>query len=162
MPPFPRVHVAFLALLIVALACNVPVPDGGSPPPTALLPDATKITLEIQGTAMAQVLTRQAPEATQQLAQATTQAPAPAATTEAPVTAQPTSRDVQALIRNAKILVYEDAAATSLGKWVKSTLDLMGLKYVHVGDAIGDFMSDLNSSTHWDLIIVAAESRKGV
>jgi hypothetical protein len=66
------------------------------------------------------------------------------------------------LIRNAKILVYEDAGGARLPEWVKSTLDLMGLKYVHDGDALGDFMSHLNSSTQWDLIIVAAESRSGV
>jgi hypothetical protein len=66
------------------------------------------------------------------------------------------------LIRNAKILVYEDARGAKLQEWVKSTLDLMGLNYVHVGDALGDFMSQLNSSTQWDLIIVAAESRSGV
>jgi len=65
-------------------------------------------------------------------------------------------------MKDAKILVYEDAGSAYLGQWVKSTLDLMGLHYIHVGDAIGDFMSQLNSGTRWDLIIVAAESRTGV
>src|SRR5258706_785939 len=154
-----RFELVFLVLVIAALACNVSVQK--TPEPTAMPPvDATKITLEIQGTALAAVLTQQAGETTQPPVAAATQAPV--ATTEIPPTAQPTVQNIQAQIKNAKILVYEDAGNPGLALWVKSTLDLMGLNYVHDSDALGNFMSHLNSGTRWDLIIVAAESRKGV
>jgi hypothetical protein len=38
----------------------------------------------------------------------------------------------------------------------------MVLKYTHVGDAVGHFMENLNSSIQWDLIIVGAESKTKV
>jgi len=176
-----RFGLAFLVLLLAALACNAPGANGASSgsgatavdltkvaleiqatnnAPAVLPPvDTTKIALEIKATDLAAGLTQQAG---QQPAPATTQAPAPAATTEIPATSQPTAQDMSSLIKNAKILVYEDAATVKLDDVVKSTLDLMGLKYIHVGDAIGSFMGNLNSSTRWDLIIVAAESRNGV
>lgn len=177
-----RFKLAFLVLILAALACNAPGANGGpatgkataidptkialeiqatnNAPTSAPIVDATKIALEVKATDMAASLTQQAGQVP---VQATTQAPAgPVATTQVPPTSQPTAQDMQALIKNAKILVYEDAASASLDDLVKSTLDLMGLRYVHIGDAVGNFMSNLNSSTRWDLIIVAAESRTGV
>src|SRR5689334_14336446 len=86
-------HLAILVLLVATLACNIALQD--SPQPTAsatAMPavDATKITLEIQGTAMAGVLTQQAAEA----AQKPTEGPAPAVATNTeepvPATAEPT------------------------------------------------------------------------
>ncbi len=177
-----RFNLTLLVLLLAALACTIPganaapvvgnatavdatkialeIQATNNAPTTAPVVDATKVALEVQATDLAAQLTQQA--AQPPIAAATTQAPAPLATNDAPATPQPTTQDMQALIKNAKILVYEDAGTVYLGEWVKATLDLMGLKYVHIGDAIGDFMSNLNSSTRWDLIIVAAESRKGV
>jgi len=38
----------------------------------------------------------------------------------------------------------------------------MGLKYTHVGDALGTFMENLNSGIQWDLVIVAAEAHEEV
>jgi hypothetical protein len=159
-------------LLLAALACNLPG-SAATPPPAAPVVDATKISLEIQSTQMSLQLTQSAlePTKTEQPTQPpppSTQPPVeqPAAVqataippTEIPPTPAP---DMDKLIKSAKILVYEDAGGARLGEWVKGTLDLMGLKYVHDGDRIGDFMSHLNSSTQWDLIIVAAESRSGV
>jgi len=117
--------------------------------------DATKVALEVKATDAAAQLTQQAaakqPDQPQQ---------PPAATNNAPGV-QPTA-DYKERMKNAKILVYEDAGNARLGEWVKATLDLMGLKYTHDGDAQGHFMSHLNSGTRWDLIIVAAESRNGV
>jgi hypothetical protein len=37
-----------------------------------------------------------------------------------------------------------------------------GGRVIEVGDAVGNFMSQLNSPTQWDLIVVAAEARSGV
>ena len=62
-------------------------------------------------------------------------------------------------MKSANILVFEDTYLSDLGPWVKDTLDMMGLNYKYDGDALGHFMGDLNSSTPWDLIIVAAEKR---
>lgn len=185
MLPTNRLRIALLVLLIAALACNLP---GVSEAPAV---DATKIALEIQATYNAAPTLAPLVDATKVALeiQATNNAPKPVQvvdTTKVALEVQATEiairqtqyaaqkptdqppatinipADYAAQIKNAKILVYEDAKNANLDLWVQSTLDLMGLKYVHVGDAIGDFMSHLNSSTRWDLIIVAAESRKGV
>jgi len=165
-----RFRVAFLVLAFAALACNLPTQEP-TPFPTLALPtfapptaaptaDATKITLEVQATALAASLTQQAVETQAQptVTGTATQDLASAATPE-----QPPAADMESRIKNAKILVYEDAGSSyQLGLWVRDTLNVMGLKYTHVGDALGNFMSNLNSGTQWDLIIVAAESRRGV
>lgn len=157
--------------LLSVLACTLPG-AGGTPPVPVV--DGTKIALEIQATQMSLQLTQaaleteppQLPAPTQQpTTEPPTAAPPPtdAPPTAQPAEAQPTPKpDMDELIKNAKILVYEDAGGAKLQEWVKGTLDLMGLKYIHDSDRIGDFMSHLNSSTKWDLIIVAAESRSGV
>lgn len=159
---------AFLVLILAALACNLPIGNNAQSVAAPTSVDATKVALEVEATTRAKVLTEQAAN---QPPTETPQPPAPPTDTAQPaassptetITAQPAGADIQSQIKNAKILVYEDAGAYyKLDLWVRSTLDLMGLKYIHVGDAIGDFMSQLNSSTRWDLIIVAAESRKGV
>lgn len=158
-------------LVLAALACNAPTPTA-PPPPTVFVPtaDATKVMLEMQATAGAVFLTQQAaekasqvaqPSQTPQLTETATQPQAAAAPTGTSTPEQPTA-DIETQIKNAKILVYEDAGGVYLGEWVKSTLDVMGLKYTHDGDALGNFMSHLNSGTKWDLIIIAAESRTGV
>jgi hypothetical protein len=153
---------AILALLITALACNISVQDNSQPTVAVAVVDGTKVALEIQATMLAGQLTAQAVEVP---VEAATETPIP----EQPVVdatatqPEPTVEDMASQIKNAKILVYEDAGNTGLlVPWVKSTLDLMGLKYVHDGDALGNFMGHLNSGTPWDLIIVAGESRKGV
>ncbi len=164
------------SLILAMLACNLPGSAATPPPAAQPVVDGTKIALEIQSTQMSLQLTQSVSEAQKPVEQPTqppppaTQPPTeqptaipPTPTLRAPTEITPTPEpDVDALIKNAKILVYEDAGGARLGEWVKGTLDLMGLKYVHVGDRIGDFMSHLNSSTQWDLIIVAAESRSGV
>ncbi len=171
-----RLNLALLVLVVAALACNLPGQASNvQPPPTdapvinvptvnAPTVDATKITLEIQATALAAVLTQQAAETLAQplIVESSPTGTAAQASVVATDTPQPPADDMKSLIKGAKILVYEDAGSAYLSEWVKSTLDLMGLKYTHIGDAQGHFMSQLNSSTRWDLIIVAAESRKGV
>jgi hypothetical protein len=171
MKPNFRFVISIVVLILAMLACNLQS-SAGTPPPAATVVDVTKIALEIQSTQMSLQLTQAALSSAVQPTQAPPPTQPPAAQ---PAVAQPTPTEVpptkvpptpelemETLIKNAKILVYEDAGATRLPEWVKATLDLMGLKYVHDGDAIGDFMSHLNSSTKWDLIIVAAENRSGV
>ena len=150
------------AILVITLACSVSLGPTASQPPA---PDATRIALEIQGTTMAMQLTQVALDAqNQQLPPTLAPAPVqPQATLPPPPTDVPPTptQDIQARMKNAKILVYEDSMGVPLVPWVKPTLDLMGLTYSYSGD-IGILMNQLNSGTKWDLIIIAAESRSGV
>lgn len=155
-----RWWISLITLLAMVLACNVP---GLSAPPPAEPPafDPTKAALEIQATAMSLQLTQQAIDDTSQGQPAEAPPPAteaiPSPTMEVAAIVTP---DIEARMRSAKILVYEDTPY--IGMWVKDTLDGMGLKYTHVGDALGTFMENLNSGIQWDLIIVAAEAHEEV
>ena len=154
--------VMLIALIALALACNMP--GSGTPQTPAF--DPTKAALEFQATAMSQQMTQQA-EAIELASPATkiltvteqpTSAP-PTATEAVPATAEvlPTAtQDIEERMKSAKILVYEDTPY--IGTWIKDTLQSMGLKHTFVGDAMGDFMENLNSGIQWDLIIVGAES----
>ncbi len=148
------------AILIITLACSVSMGPTTSQQPT---PDSTRIALEIQGTTMAMQLTQAALNVQ----------PAPPTQEPPPVIVQPTqeppptvvqptpTQDLQALMKTAKILLYEDAVGVPLVAWVGPTLDQMGLDFTSTAD-IGILMNYLNSGTKWDLIIIAAESRSGV
>lgn len=150
-----------VVLFIVTLACSISLGPAASQPPT---PDATRIALEVQGTTMALQLTQAALNAQT----APTQPPPVTvvqptdAPPQPPPTIQPTpTQDLQARMRSAKILAYEDSMGAFLQPWVKPTLDLMGLNVTYTAD-IGDLLDYLNSGTRWDLIIIAAESRSSV
>lgn len=91
--------------------------------------------------------------------------PAPTETT-AIIKPSPTV-DLQSQIKSANILLYEDMVSeTGTNRYVKDTLDRMGLSYKDDGNAQGWFKSDiLNGSPDggpWDLVIVAAEAKSGV
>lgn len=147
-----------MVILVVALACSVSLGPTASPPPT---PDTTRIALEVQGTSMALQLTQAALNAQ---AAPTQQPPVIIVqpTNEPPPAVQPTpTQDLQARMKAANILVYEDSMGANLQPWVKPTLDIMGLNVTYTAD-IGDLMDYLNSGTLWDLIIIAAESRSAV
>lgn len=160
--PSQRGKIMLTALLLAALACNMP--GARTPPPPTT--DATKAALELQATQMAEALTAQAAATEPGIptAQAT---PSPEPPTDVPPTATqlesaatevvPTAtQDLELRMKSAKILVYEDTPY--IGTWIKDTLQGMGLKHTFVGDAMGDFMENLNSGIAWDLIIVGAES----
>jgi hypothetical protein len=151
-----------IALIFAALACRMP----GAATPPGPTPDTTKAALEVQATYMSQELTAQAAATEPEIptAQIT---PSSASPSVAPPTATevvlaatevvPTAtEDIEQRMRSAKILVYEDTPY--IGTWIKDTLQGMGLKHTFVGDAMGDFMENLNSGIEWDLIIVGAES----
>jgi len=147
--------------------------------PTAPAVDATKIALEIQATQNAIVPTSppvdatkialevKATDAAEQLTQQAAQPPAQQQPTQQPGVVPPANnnpaaptQDIKARIKKAKILVYEDTPG--IGLWISDALNGMGLKYTFVGDALGDFMQNLNSPIQWDLIIVGAESKTKV
>ncbi|HMB21438.1 MAG: hypothetical protein ACM33V_13070 [Chloroflexota bacterium] len=155
-----RGQIMLVALIVLALACNMPgagTPPTSAPQPTAF--DPTKAALEFQATAMSQKLTEQAMSTAQQPPATDMPQPTSKPATEVPAAtespATPT-QDIEARMKSAKILVYEDTPY--IGTWIKDTLQGMGLKHAFVGDAMGNFMENLNSGIKWDLVIVGAES----
>jgi hypothetical protein len=72
--------------------------------------------------------------------------------------------DLQSKIKTANILLFEDMTNyLDTNRYVKDTLDLMGLSYVDVGSAKGWLKEQLYSGgpegKGWDLVIIAAESK---
>jgi hypothetical protein len=66
------------------------------------------------------------------------------------------------MMRNASILLYEDMVEDpSEYRYVKRTLDAMGLQYKDDGNAMGWLKSDLLGG-NWDLVIIAVEYRTDV
>ena len=148
------------ATLIVALACSVSLAPTTSAPPAY---DSTKAALELQGTAMSLQLT----QAALNVQPASTQVPPPVVVQPTdpppPTVPQPTpTQDIQARMKTAKILMYEDSMAVPLVPWVKPTLDLMDFDSITYTADVGDLMNFLNSGTKWDLIIIASEARSAV
>lgn len=162
-----RGKIMMVTLIALALACNMPgsgTPQASTPQATAF--DPTKAALEFQATAMSQQLTEQAMATEPQIQvtqvvstpeQPTSEPPTEVVPAETEILAVPTeTQDVEERMKSAKILVYEDTPY--IGLWIKDTLQGMGLKHTFVGDAMGNFMENLNSGIQWDLIIVGAES----
>ncbi len=150
-----RMTVALLVATVFVLACSVVFGSNptAAPPPTF---DLTKAALEFQSTQMAQQLTQAAlnnvPQPTQGLP--------PALPTTGPTQIQATpTQDLEARMKSAKILVYENTDERNIGLWIKEALDNRGLTYTHTGSYSGRFMEYLNSGTIYDLIIVGAEDK---
>jgi hypothetical protein len=160
MRPGKRGTVLFLLFVVLfALACTLPATSTPNNPPVV---DATKVALEIQATNMVLQLTQAAMNAQQPAAQPTSPPPQPTVEvpTEAPPQIQPTpTADIEALIRSARVLVYENTDEYGIGMWIQDTLDMMGIKYTQTGSYSGHFMEYLNSGTKYDLIIVGAEAK---
>jgi len=74
-------------------------------------------------------------------------------------TPPPPTVDVEALIKSANIIVFEDMVYS---RFIKEALDDGGYGYTDVADRLGTFQKQLLSGTKWDLIIAAAEGRGGV
>jgi hypothetical protein len=168
-----------LLCMLVVLACNLPAPNS-----QVAVPNNTEKTLVAKGTALAKrektLNAKQSlPTATHTVAPAATYTALPTYTAYPtftvapqidPVLPQPTQttqvQDIDAMIKSANILVFEDIRGyPALLPWVHQAIigmNLSGGKIVEVGDAIGNFMTELNSPTKWDLIIVAAEARSGI
>jgi len=123
------------------------------PPPADL--QATQLAIEAQQTAMSQ---QQQP----------TQPPAQPPPTQPP--AQPPTQsaaDFNEMMKSASILLYEDMVEVPAEyRYVKRTLDTMGLRYKDDGNAMGWLKSDLLGGSPaggpWDLVIIAAEWREQI
>jgi hypothetical protein len=168
----PKKLVTILVLTVwLILACNI----GATPPPPASSQpafDPTKAALEFQSTMMAQQLTQSANNS-QPPAQPSPVPPQPTApplpTVAAPVApptqAPPTEakgEDIEAKIKSANVLLYENTDALGIGMWVQDALDGLGMRYTQTGSYSGRFMEHLNSGKKYDLIIVDAEDQSAV
>ena len=92
------------------------------------------------------------------------QAPAASAPTPQepviPAPPQPTpTPDLDARIKTAKVLVYENTDELNAGMWIQEALEGMGMEYTQTGSFSGHFMEYLNSGVEYDLIIVGAEAK---
>jgi len=140
---------------------------------------ATQIAVEVQSTVNAQqaaymTVVAQATEVPpiEEIAdlpvEQPTDLPAPTAMplpteTQIPTLEPPTpTPDIEEWMETSNILLFEDIAGTLLVRYIKAALDGMGLPYVDVKDAVGDFKGQLLSGTDWDLIISGVEARSGV
>ena len=162
---------ALIFVLGVGLACNAPADADPSL-------QETQMALDIQGTQLALRATSQALEELQSAAP--TQAPPPVPDTAAPLpptdvpptaapedtaTPEPTATqttDIDTLIQDSKILLFENVVKVPLPRYIKQALDNMGLEYVDVRDATGNFKAELLSGTDWDLVLVGVEARSSI
>ena len=67
-------------------------------------------------------------------------------------------------LADVNILLYDDMFGEGEPLVIENALDGLGLgdNTTNVRDAMGDFLSNMNSAVNWDLIIVAAESRDNI
>jgi hypothetical protein len=162
-----RGKITVVVVIFMIGACNMPgvaTPPVSIPQATAF--DPTKAALEFQATMMSQQMTQQAMATVPVIqpaqviaspAEPTSLPPTPVVVTATEVPIVPVAtEDIAERMKSAKILVYEDTPY--IGLWIKDTLQGMGLKHTFVGDAMGNFMENLNSGIQWDLVIVGAES----
>lgn len=124
--------------------------------------EKTQFVMDLQGTEVSLKQTQavlemptQAPPPTEE----PTSTPQPAAPTLEPT---PGEKDYSEMIKNAKILLYEDTNELGIGQVIEETLKRMGLKYTSTLDYSGEFMANLDSGTKWDLIIVGAENHNAI
>ncbi len=93
--------------------------------------------------------------------QAPTTAPMP---TQAPTEEPVTSQSFEDWMEDVDILLYDDMWGMAVTHPIENAIDGLGLgaNTVNVGDAMGDFLANMNSATEWDLIIVGGESRDSI
>ena len=157
------VVLCLVVAISLALACSVSTAAPTAAPPAF---DATKAALELQGTAMALQLTQaamnaQPPVSGQPVSEQPTAAPPPTAAAPTAVPPVPTE-DIEARIKGAKVLLYEDTDELGIGQWIEEAVQGMGLDYIQTGSYSGHFMEYLNSGKTFDLIIVGAEDRSKI
>ncbi len=190
--PLQDMRRLFVAIMLISLlsftaACNFSAPEKKEKTDPGL--EETRVALsveqtltaaksnDVQATIVAQQATLQAQAA---LATAQAQQPAPPQVTEPVMPATPAqapppqppqppppSGNFNEQMKNAQILLFEDAIANpALQRYVKETLDNMGLRYKDDGNAIGWLKNDLLSGSPtgkpWDLVIIAIEVRGSV
>lgn len=67
-------------------------------------------------------------------------------------------------LEGVSILMYDDMFDLGETKIIENAIDGLGLgrNTKNVRDAMGNFLSEMNSATQWDLIIIGAESRDSI
>jgi hypothetical protein len=146
-----------LFVVLFILACGLSISPSASSQPAF---DSTKAVLELQATSMILQLTQAALNAQTPLPPPTTiPIPQPVATEPAQSPQATPTQDVEARIKAANVLVYENTDEYGIGMWVQDALDGMGIKYTQTGSYSGHFMEYLNSGVKYDLIIVDAEAK---
>ena len=143
----------------LAMQANQPVeqPDEPNTALTQTSQSATQIAEDVQATVNAQLNAEptDAPPPTN-----TQQPDLPAE--DPPVVEEPV--DIDALIKDSKILLFENVTKIPLPRYIQQALDNMGLSrnYVDTKDATGNFKRELLSGTDWDLILVGVEARSSI
>ncbi len=182
----------FVLLLTGIAGCNLaPISDGEALKRTEIR--ATELEVNVKQTLLAQQQVNRAREQTAQanilstqqanpeppkmtsppeptetvLAAPPEQPPAPILS-PAPPTPEPFNEDnFLKWAKTAKILLYEDMTARlDTIRYIKTTLDQMGLASKNDGSAYGWLLKDLENGPEeggqWDLIIIAAEDKNGI
>ncbi len=92
-----------------------------------------------------------------------TSTPEPAIVVE-PTHTQEMNISFEDWMEDVNILLYDDMYGAGEALVIENALDGLGLgdNTINVKDAMGDFLSNMNSAVNWDLIIVAAESRDNI
>lgn len=193
--PFHRIRLISAILLILLMlfgaSCNFIAPDDDKDKDNGEM-EETRVALSVEQTLSAQH--EQDVNATIVAQQATIQAQAALATAQAqqppvqvtvpvipetpmqpgntppaapPPQVPPPQGNINEMMKNAQILLFEDAIADpTMARYVKQTLDSMGLRYKDDGNAIGWLKNDLLSGSPtgkpWDLVILAIEARGNV
>lgn len=164
-----KVWFILIVLSVVGMACSFSIgntTDSGQPPSAD---DADLIAQSVQLTIAARQPS-EAPTVPPPPTPEATEAPTPEPTIEEATATLPAVKknptpetmDLDTRIRSANILLYEDAGAAGLKRFVKEALDRGGYSYTDVSGEIGTFKSQLDSGTEWDLIISSAEARSYV
>ncbi len=161
--------VALLILGMVLASCDLP---SGSDPSL----DNTRVALAIQQTSLAMEQTSAAqnsqPAATPETVAQPTYTAYPTFTSQAveePPEEEPEPTEDPTVsfddwLDDVDILLYDDMFGLGESPIIENAIDGLGLgsNTKNVGGAMGDFLSNMNSATKWDLIIVAAESRDAI
>jgi hypothetical protein len=173
------IPLTFIIIALIVTSCSFSVADNSAM-------ENTRVALAIQQTSLAMDQTR----AVQSIPPTNTQEPPPLPTytpyptytsemvvqptaeqqpieTEPPVEEQPTEEAVQSFedwLEDVDILLYDDMLSLWEEQVIENAIDGLGLgrNTKNVGDAMGNFLSEMNSAITWDLIIVGAESRTNI
>ncbi len=130
---------------------------------------ATQMAANVQSTVNAQQVT-QAAQATATSRPTDTQQAAPPPTTQAPPPTQQSTgpeEDFETWMRSASILLFEDMAGDfNVPRLINQALERMGLSYVDVKDAMGNYKTQILSNgpggRGWDLIISGKERKDNI
>jgi hypothetical protein len=167
-------------LFLASLACALPAAETNEPPGL----EKTSIALAVEQTSLAMdKTTLQAGDAaTATLAPSQTLPPPPTGTAAPPTATleptaalpsptatpepSPSAMDIEARIKAANVLVFEDMAGyyerKPLVRQAVNEMNFSGGRVIQVNDALGKFKEQLLNTTSWDLILIAAEHRSAV